>query len=204
MGDLNHPPQSLGGQFMRYLIQRYVDCCRHNAQLVRGQHHHHILHARKRGEIFGMARIGEIRPVLERFFVDRCRAKRRCLAVRHKAHGAGDDLNHMGGMRRIGLARCDRAAKIMQQHGQSVFADGRRRCRIIDHQVGQVCRQMARVAQPENGHFVLQQRPCAGRNFGSDPGRFTAGQDNRQRGIAHFRVMRASARNWAINWLEYP
>ena len=57
-------------------VQRDVDGRRHHAQLGASQHHHDVSPAGERGEVLGMAGVGEARSVLQRLLVDRRGADR--------------------------------------------------------------------------------------------------------------------------------
>ena len=71
MGDADARLEQFGRERGGHLGQRDVNGRRHHAQLVRGQHHHHLGHPGQMGEVFRMAGKGEARAVLQGLLVDR-------------------------------------------------------------------------------------------------------------------------------------
>ena len=131
-----------------------MDRGRHHPQLVRGEHHDHIASARQRGKVFGVARIGETGPVLQRLFVNGRGGQRRCGPAAHKVNTACDHVDHalrIGGVR---LARDGTGGKVVAQHGQGVAARGKRVRRAVDNAMGNVLGQVARITDPGERHFT--------------------------------------------------
>ncbi len=176
----------------RNLRQRDMDRDRHDAQCVRGQHHHDPVNAGKGGQVFGVTGIGKVRAVLQRLLVDRAGAERRGRTRSHQIHTARDDVDNTLGMARVGLAGGGGARERMTQNRQRAGHHARRLRRIGDFGPDGPVRQVRRIADPEERKRVLQRGPGLDGNLRADAGRFA---DRQRKG--HGYLMIASARSSA-------
>ena len=194
MGDLDHTPQTRGGQLQRHLIQRDMDGCRDHAQLIRGKHHYHVTDAPERCKVFGVAGVGKIGTLLERLFMDRRRAERRSCAITHQRHAECDHIDDVLCVGRVPAGPVSPGCRNLLREpagdrGQALRPRGDPQWRDMVYQREDGWGHPARPAE-------LLPSPHARRrgNLGANACRLPTGNHHRQ-GLGHRRVIRALARN---------